>query len=63
MPFCGIFFSHPTFLLRHFLMLSSVSKSGDGAGNGLSPIKVYDSLGPMKTSIGIGSDIRMWEER
>ena len=40
-----------------------VSKSGDGTGNGWSPTKVYDSLSPMKTSIGIGANMRMWEER
>lgn len=64
MPFCGFFFSHLTFLLRHFRMLTfPVSKSGDGAVNGLSPIKVSDSLSPMKTSIDIGANTRMWEER
>lgn len=52
----------PTFLLRHFLMLSSVSKSGDGAGNGLFQVNVYDSLSPVKASLGLRAIIKIWEE-
>lgn len=43
-------------------MFSSVSKLGDGAGNGLVQIKVYDNLSPMKTSLGTRVIIKILEE-